>query len=329
MKNIFTILLFAVIFALLSTSCDLFHTTDTTRGSSYALIYGVADYIGDNNDLTFTYNDAVDIDDYFTKQNFYTTARFNSDATKAAMLADIETLRTNPDVNENTITVFFFAGHGDGYFRNSPYNDELSDPSFPISETYVGQSSLIPYFTTGSSSEFMYSSELLYEMNTIPGKKLIILDICFAGGFVPDNGVDVDGRPGDYGYNGDPSSFFQTWEKYLTEEKNTTYQDIWVIGSAGENELAYESSGVQNGYYTYYLLKSLGYNHDDTTKSEIVPADSNSDNLITVSEIYHETFKQFEKNYNNNSSTAEYDKYYSHTSGGAKDLILFDLTLED
>ncbi|MBL7005445.1 MAG: caspase family protein [Spirochaetia bacterium] len=311
---------------LLFTSCDLFHTRNTVRGNSYALIYGVADYIGSVNDLTYTYNDAFDMNEFLTQQNFTTTARYNSDATKTAMLADMENLKNNPDVDENTITVFFFAGHGDGYFRTSPLSSELDDPTFlyPPAE-YDGQASLIPYFTVGLSSEIFYASELLDKLAEIPGKKLLLLDICFAGGFAMNNGVDVDGLPDDYGFTGDPLNFFQTWEKYLSEKYDPKYKDIWVIGSAGENELAYEDSSVKNGYYTYYLLKSLGYNHDDLTISEMIPADHNADNLITVSEIYNYTFSSFEQFYNN-SSKPLYAKYYSHISGGARDLILLDIT---
>jgi len=319
MKRLIYFLLLLLVITVLFTSCELFHTTEPERGKSYALIYGVANYIGPendiepekllpDNDLKYTYYDAKDMDKYFIQQGFITETKYNKQATKAAMLKDFGSIRDK--ANANDITVFFFAGHGSG--------PDIGD----------GQVFLIPYFSTYPipSSEIFSDSALLDELQTIPGKKLLILDICNSGGFVPENGVDVDGLPGDYGYTGDPSVFFQTWDKYLNEETNTKYKDIWVIGSAGENELAYEDSSVENGYYTYYLLKSLGYNHDDYTISETIPADRNSDNLITVSEIYNETFKSFEKNYNDPRSS-NYAKYYSHTSGGAKDLILLDLTL--
>ncbi len=335
MKRLFVIFILFVISFVFFTSCDLFHTNNTTRGNSYALIYGVADYIGSSNDLTYTYNDAFDMNEFFTEQDFITTTRFNSDATKSAMLTDMESLSNNPDVDENTITVFFFAGHGAG------------------SDNDVGEASLVPYFTTWSSSEIFYASEFLDEISAIPGKKLVILDICFAGGFVPENGVDVDGLPGDYGYFGDSFIFFQTWEKYLSEDTKTEYQDIWVIGSAGENEQAYEGSSLQNGYYTYYLLQGLGFDHENPTKTiEQIPADRNSDQLITISEIYQESLERFQVGYidprlhnlhnyiKNPPSMIKYEDYIvgiynrylsnglyiSHLSGGLNDLILLDLT---
>ncbi|MCK5156874.1 MAG: hypothetical protein KAQ69_10605, partial [Spirochaetales bacterium] len=132
----------------------------------------------------------------------------------------------------------------------------------------------------------------------------------------------------DYGYTGDPPVFFKIWDKYLFEDRETglKYKDIWVIGSAGENELAYDgNSGTANGYFTYYLLQSMGFNHTDFTTTSPIPADSNSDGLITISEIYNETFKRFQDNYNN-SFESVYAKYYSHTSGGPTDLILLDLS---
>ena len=319
-----------IISAMVLTSCDLFHITNTTRGNSYALIYGVADYIGEGNDLNYTDDDAEDMKKFFTKHGFDTTLRLNSDATKSAMLADMKNIRENPAVDENSVTVLFFSGHGDGYRREKPTDYRLEEPviSFPSESIYEGQSSLIPYFSSPlSSSKILYNSELLDELSTIPGKKLLILDICFAGGFVPENGVDIDGLPGDYGYTGDPLIFFRTWETYLSKDSNTKYKDIWVIGSAGENEFSYEGASKENGYFTYYLLQSLGYNHTDFSISETVPADANSDGLITVSEMYNETFNRFQYNYNASKPDSYSSmRYYSHTSGGAKDLILLDLS---
>ncbi|NQT61305.1 MAG: caspase family protein [Bacteroidetes bacterium] len=325
MKKLLSVLLLIMLSSALFTSCDLFHTTNTTRGNSYALIYGVADYSPMLKSLKYADNDAEDMEKFFIKQGFQPPiVKYNRNATKSAIFADIESLRINSEVDKNTVTVFFFAGHGDGYWREYPtYYSSLESPFIDEPEDYSDQTSLIPYLSEIDSSGVIYATELLDKLNTIPGKKLVILDICHAGGFVPENGVDVDGLPGDYGYTGDPALFFQTWEKYFTEDSNTEYQDIWVIGSAGKNESAYEDSSVENGFFTYYLLQSLGYNHDNNTISEIVPADRNSDNLITVSEIYHETFNQFEQNYNNNSSIKE---YYSHTSGGPSDLILLDIS---
>ena len=107
MKKYFKILLYTVISAILFTSCDLFHTTNTTRGNSYALIYGVADYIGPDpennipdNDLEYTYNDAFDMNEYFTQQGFITTPKYNSQATKAAMLADFGSIRDKANAND-------------------------------------------------------------------------------------------------------------------------------------------------------------------------------------------------------------------------------------
>lgn len=324
MKRFFLILLIIVLFTLL-TSCDLLHTTDIERGSSYALIYGVADY-SIINDLTYTYNDAEDMDRFLTEKNFNTTVRFDRDVTKSAIMADIESLIDNPDVDENTITVFFFAGHGDGYLREYPTDAVLDPPIFIVPEEYAGQPYLLPDILEFNNSHVIFATELLDKLSTIPGKKLIILDICFAGGFVRDNGIDIDGLPDDYGYTGNPPNFFQTWDTYLSEAYDTNYRDIWVIGSAGENELAYEDSSIKNGYYTYYLLESLGYDHDDFSIADTIPADKNSDKLITISEIYNETFNRFDQNYND-LLNSNYARYYSHTSGGPKDLILFDLTL--
>ena len=307
---------------LLGFSCTLATVDTESTGDAYALVYGIAEY-DYWNDLTYTVNDAREMADLLAARNFTVVSRFNAEVTKERMLLDIEALRDRADPDPSDIILLFFSGHGDGLYRTSPLSGSLVPPEIP-SEEYEDQASIIPNTSAAADpQEIFYAEELLNELKDIPGKKVLIIDICFAGGFVYDSGGDVDGLPTDYGYTGDPPLLLETWKKYFSSLEENPFTDIWVIGSAGENELAWEGSSVANGYFSYNLLVSLGYNHQDDTILPESPADRNGDGLITLSELYMESFSRFNRSYNESSSVPASNKYYSHFSGGAYDLILY------
>ncbi|MCF7943320.1 MAG: caspase family protein [Spirochaetia bacterium] len=302
-----------------SASCFLITPSPEYTGTKRALVYGVADYTLIN-DLTYTYHDAYDMSVFLSLHGFDVTVKYNNEVTKNSIMAELETVRlaAGPD----DILVFHFSGHGDGYFRND--DSTLDNPFILPPEEFQGQASIIPDITAEDSGQVIYETELLDMLAEIPGKKLVILDICHAGGFVPDDGITVDRLPGDYEYTGDDSAVFKTWDKYFSYTGESVYPDIWVIASAGANELAYESGMVENGFFTYHLLEGLGFNHDESSIDKSIPADANGDGLVTVSELYAEVFSRFETHYNKDSSLTRvgYDPYYSHLSGGSRDLIL-------
>ncbi len=307
---------------MLGFSCTLATVDTETAGDSYALVYGIADY--DHwNDLTYTVNDAREMADLLAARNFDVVSRFNAEVTKERMLLDMEGLKNRADPDPSDIIVLFFSGHGDGLQRVTPLSGTLTSPEIP-SDLYMDQASIIPNTSAAAEpQEIFYAEELLLELAEIPGKKVLIIDICFAGGFVYDSGSDVDGLPSDYGYTGDPPLLLETWRRYFSGLADNPYADIWVIGSAGENELAWEGSTVENGYFSYNMLAALGYDHQDDTVTSETPADRNGDGLITLSELYMESFSRFNRSYNDNSSVPASNKYYSHFSGGAYDLILY------
>ncbi len=288
-------------------------------GTKRALVYGVADYALVN-DLTYTYHDAVDMDNYLSQAGFEVTLRTNSAVTKAQILQDLQDAALT--ASEDDLLIFHFSGHGDGYLRN--YSSfTLSSPFIEEPQQYAGQPALIPDIASKDGSQLIYAEELLEMLAPIPGKKLLLLDICHGGGFVYDDGITVDGLPKDYEYRDEEEStpaFLRAWEQYLSYDGKPVYPDIWVMTSAGAHEEAWESSSVRNGFFTYYLLESLGFDHEAGTVSQTVPADADGNNLVTVSEIYAETFSRFQDGYDLHNND---EPYYPHLSGGSDDLILF------
>ncbi len=280
-----------LLLGIMLTSCFL--NKEDVIVNRYAMIYSV-NYSGADGlkNLENTVYDGIDMETAFQALGF--TGSHTQNSTKAEILADID---AQADVSTaDDVTLFYFSGHGST-------DGELSY--------------LYPYLSGGTPGAIS-STELMEAMAAIPGQKVIILDICNSGGFVPDGGYDVDGLPESYTGVVFPAAFFQSWDRFFSQaDIASPYPSIHVISAAGMDELSYESYSIRNGYYTYYLLKALGYIHGTNTVDEdAVAADGNGDGYVTLSELYGKTFELFRASGDMN--------YYSHISGGPYDPVLID-----
>ncbi len=84
-----------------------------------------------------------------------------------------------------------------------------------------------------------------------------------------------------------------------------------VLSAAGVAEESWESSILQQGVFTYYLLESAHL------------GDSNGDGYVTCTEAYNYTARAIDEAWNNTGSRST--AFYPHMSGGLRDLVLFDL----
>lgn len=336
-KRLFTLLLMvtAMLFTL---SCSLYEHDFTPAGTRRALIYGMADYTANSfvnevdgrtyifSDLTNTKLDADDMTLFFQQYYGFDEVTKQLDVTKEKILADFNDMKGK--TQENDITLFYFSGHGIGYSIDSL--GMLIDPVISPPESSFGESAIVPNFpeslTPGkdhsvTNEDFIYMTELFDALDAIPGKQVVIIDICNGGGLIPENSADIDRLPGEYDNNSDVSGFSEAWNRYFSDLENS-YEDIWIITSSGAYEESWENNSIQNGFYTYYFLDSLGYDHENNTVNDMIPADLNGDGYVTMTEAYSRTFNTFEWEYNVKYDT---EPYYSHISGGAEDLILIDL----
>ena len=286
--------LMLLLLGIMLTSCFL-NKEDITV-NRYAMIYSVDYSIPDGlNDLDNTVYDGIDMETTFQSLGF--TGEHKQNSTRAEILEDINARADLEVTSEDDVTLFYFSGHGST-------DGELSY--------------LYPYLSGGTPGAIS-STELMAALAEVPGQKVIILDICNSGGFVPDTGYDVDGLPESYTGAVFPAAFFQSWDRFFSQEDIASmYPSIHVISAAGMDELSYESDSIRNGYYTYYLLKALGYAHGSNTVDEdAVAADGNGDGYVTLSELYGTTFTLF-------TEESPVDYYYSHISGGPYDPVLID-----
>jgi hypothetical protein len=294
------LLITAAVLLLLS-SCDPF--SHQPEGDLHALIFS-SSYEGTNAELKNTIPDGDDMAIAFSAYGYRSRGKASAindtDPTRTYLLDRIEDASLVATADDTTL--FYYSGHG-GY-----------DPD-------QGESFLV---TSQSSDYALYASELLEALHGVPGRKIVILDICNSGGFVSSRGYDVDGLPENYYSTSDRSPFTESWERYFTSEDLSAgvYDDMIVVSAAGEDEQSLESDSYGNGIFTYYFLESIGFDHETLEVHDRPRADFNSDDLITISEAYGSTFDLFEEHVFTNRFIIN---YYPHISGGPADTVMLQL----
>lgn len=289
-----------LLLALLS-ACSL-----PAAANRYALVYGVADYQTVTPDLTWTTNDAIAVTSALESAGWTvlkpyagstTATGLDGDASLANIQADIAALSA---YGSDASVLLYFSGHG------------ASDGA---------QAFIVPWDATEAVATLISASELNSLMSALPARnRVVILDTCFSGGFVPSGGT-LDLAPPNYGYGldagGDPQSLLGTYPgralanlgRLLAGNVAGSDPDIISISAAGSNELSYENSGVSHGIFTWALLNSQR------------SGDRDGDSLVTASEAYAWIAAQLNAEWNLYYPEAA---YYPHLSGTSRDIVLFD-----
>ncbi len=142
----------------------------------FAVMVGVSDYPGDHNDLPFTDEDAVKLEEELARQGVLNPASIvltNAQATRASVTAAFEQVaaRAGPD----DLFIFFFSGHG--------VQEDSEDPA-----ELDGQSELLSLYDGDLSDD-----ELAALFDTVDARlSLLVIDACYSGGFAR----DIITRPG-------------------------------------------------------------------------------------------------------------------------------------
>ena len=183
-------------------------------------------------------------------------------------VGDIMSYLGTLELGNNDLLVITYSGHGEKDRGN------LMTNASPTSEEW---DSLSP-------------EDLIDRVSSLGGKKLIVLDSCYSGVFVPSSSLSTpdvfsdkekeDRWLGRNYVNAAFSSFFST------NKANASPKDIWIISSTGKGQEASDSLDGEDGpfqlsygAFTYYLLKGLGY---DTDRNEGVEKEER----VTVYSLY-------------------------------------------
>lgn len=280
----------AALAGLWATSCSL-----DMRYEKYAIVFGVADYPGTANDLSWTVADAQAMTALLTAQGFAVYERTNAGATRTELVSLLGTV--NAAAAEEDLVVFYFSGHGglgaQGVGVIYLYDDPIESGAF-------------------TDRELADALRILR-----PSKKIVIIDACNSGGFIADV-ADVDGVPADYtgtiylslGKLGSALSAYFT----PGADSDITPGEAIVLSAAGEREFSYEDYsdgrlGYSHGVFTYYLLQAPKR------------GDKNGDGFVTVTEAYDYTRRMIDQYWN--SEVYYLERFSPHVSGGPLDYVLF------
>jgi hypothetical protein len=277
----------------------------------YAIVYGVSDYPTGYNDLASTDDDARDMNDLFTSQDFQVVLRVTEDSTPPVndahytnLIADFNTAATGAGLDLDDLFVFYFSGHGTqinpGSSENLPGNDEEDEAIVLVNQALDD----VVYLTDDELGELL--------RNVPCARKVVILDACYSGGFIS-NPLTADSIPQDYSegseglfkYLGDAIYLYANFQDYGSA---IPPGEALVIAASGEQDVAYETDG--NGVMTLYLLESAA------------KGDVNGDDYVTVSEAYFYTYRNINEHFNMVYGPAGY-VFFPHVSGGPVDYILF------
>lgn len=292
-------------------------TINPTPPDRYALVYGVSDYNGTGNDLTYTYDDAVDMAAALEDKGFTVYQRISGGATpptKGNLELDFTTIV--PTIKKNDILLIYFSGHG-GQITGSVDENE---------DQFADEEAEFLYFSDGTTDSTLTDNELhtlLSQSDVI--KKVIIIDACNSGGFIGQE-YDYDALNPEYSSTNETNSgiISNTLQAFFSPKTgDISPSSAIVISAAGEQEVSWESGWYGHGVFTYALLNAF------------TDSDNNRDGYIDTGELYYYACEFIEVLWNYYSEsiiasfasdppTKEEVEYMPHISGGPVDYILFE-----
>ncbi|HOV39906.1 MAG TPA: caspase family protein [Spirochaetales bacterium] len=268
-------------------------------GERFALVYGVANYVEEVNRLQFSDDDAQDIGALLCSRGYpenHVKIRIDSQATKTQLQEDINELSQR--AGKDSLFVFYFSGHG------------LQLSSIEVSGEYIFLYDPVNTYVEGRIKD----DELMQLISRIPSRrKVVLLDSCNSGGFIGDF-PGVEAIPEDY--TGKKEDYLaaaqEAFVKYFAnvDKGDIPYTEAVVLAAAGAPEDSYESTDMEHGVFTYFLLKTPR------------KADKNDDGWITTLEAYSYTRREIQDHFN--SSVPSEDKFLPRISGGPLDIVLFE-----
>ncbi len=137
----------------------------------WAVIIGISDYAGDEYDLDYCDDDALDFYNALTTVYGWISSHIilliDGQAKKASILTAIDWMRTSEDSGDEV--VFFYSGHGSGSLRNADNDRERKDEC------------IIPYEI--ESSYYIWDGDLTEEFSTFESTRIFFyFDSCYSGG---------------------------------------------------------------------------------------------------------------------------------------------------
>ncbi len=227
------------------------------EGQRWGLLIGISDYAPSGPvgpDLNYADDDANDMYQVLTTEHGWKNKNIikltDSAATKSGIQNAIDGF-TNK-VNPNDLFLLFFAGHG-----------SYTSDQAPIDET----DGLDEYLLT-HDLERILDDELVTMLEKIESNKIVvIIDACFSGGFFKGSDMETRTVPG------------PTHERLTDTLNGDLAKPGYIVLSASDDyEQCMESSTLQNGVFTFYLIQGM--------LMKPFPADFDKDLKVSAEEVY-------------------------------------------
>ena len=236
-----------------------------------------------------------------TDQETEPTEETVNDAVKYASREELE--NTLADIagaaTDNDLTIITYSGHG-------------IEETGELIMAYTSNEEAI---TLSETSPLIVTPEWLHaRISPIKGKKLLILDSCYSGVFIPespsssswvyDNGID------------------DWYGKYFSDEEYQIPSFVVFTASADSDSYEQQFETHKHGVFSSALLEALGWNHTTVTIAGGVPPAARN-GLLSVDSLYQYIKKH--QAYPVRWSIFTMDKPIQHpmVTGGAMDMLLF------
>lgn len=217
-------------------------------GTYRAVICGISDYDGDENDLNYCDDDAQELYDLLLSGSNWEASNMqlllDSQATEANIQAAIASMGAASQPGD--VCLFFFSGHGGGDMPDTD-GDEGGDG---FDEYFC------PYYIYDNE---VTDDELSDWLDALPTDNIIVLmDTCFSGGHLKaPAGVTYKGISRTGAVVTDRSNGFMDDLRRRTKKDVDDLISPYISTACDEEELSGEYGELQNGLYAYYLLEAL------------------------------------------------------------------------
>jgi len=283
-------------------------TINPTPPDRYALVYGVSDYVYQN-DLINTKNDATEVANALISKGYNVYLRItddvgNNDATKVQFMDDFQNIV--PTIREDDILLVYFSGHG-GQIVQGADSDE---------DQFADEYDEAILFSNGIDTDSPLTDNELHTLLSQSGviKKVVIIDACNSGGFIGQE-YDYDALNPAYSSSDEYNTgiISNTLRAFFSPKTgDIPPSSAIVISAAGEQEVSWESGAYGHGIFTYALLNAF------------TDSDNNRDGYIDTGELYYYACEFIEVFWNSIAPGDEEFQYMPHISGGPVDYILFE-----
>ncbi len=242
---------------------------DKGPGTTVAIVVGISAYDAPSLKLNAADKDAALFAGFLTETKRVDSANLklllNKNANSNAVNYAIQQLR-NRDLKSGDEVIIYFSGHGDIQLSKDTstkgYVGYLLCSDVNIDRAYTGAQGTLSFKDLNEAVEELTQNGVLVS---------IILDACHSGQTVNEQGADM-----------------------LSEGALSSFRNTIRYLSCGANQRSYEDTTVGHGYFTFYLVKGLMGEADNSPVDNKVRV--NELNLYVYNNVYDESRERQEPN---------------------------------